>query len=95
MPLVINTNYLSLVVQNNLSKSQAALGTAIKRLSSGLRINSAKHDPAGFAIANRFTSNINRLTKKRRVTSITVFQWPQTAESTLNEINANLQRIRE
>jgi flagellin len=63
MPLVINTNYLSLVVQNNLSKSQAALGTAIKRLSSGLRINSAKDDPAGFAIANRFTSNINGLTK--------------------------------
>ena len=52
MSLVINTNYLSLVVQNNLSKSQAALGTVIERLSSGLRINSAKDDPAGFAIAN-------------------------------------------
>ncbi|KHD99246.1 flagellin, partial [Pantoea stewartii] len=59
---VINTNILSLVTQNNLTRSQSALGTAIERLSSGLRINSAKDDAAGEAIANRFTSNINGLT---------------------------------
>ncbi len=56
---VINTNTLSLINQNNLSKSQTALGSSIERLSSGLRINSAKDDAAGQAIANRFTSNIN------------------------------------
>ncbi len=54
---VINTNYLAQVSQNNLNKSQNSLGTAIERLSSGLRINSAKDDAAGQAIANRFTSN--------------------------------------
>ena len=58
---VINTNYLALVSQNNLTKSQNSLGTAIERLSSGLRINSAKDDAAGQAIANRFTANIKGL----------------------------------
>ncbi len=58
MAQVINTNSLSLLTQNNLNKSQSALGTAIERLSSGLRINSAKDDAAGQAIANRFTANI-------------------------------------
>ncbi len=57
MAQVINTNSLSLLTQNNLNKSQSALGTAIERLSSGLRINSAKDDAAGQAIANRFTAN--------------------------------------
>ncbi|MDI4741477.1 hypothetical protein MJL33_05340, partial [Salmonella enterica subsp. enterica serovar Kentucky] len=52
MAQVINTNSLSLLTQNNLNKSQSALGTAIERLSSGLRINSAKDDAAGQAIAN-------------------------------------------
>ena len=85
---------LSLVVQNNLSKSQAALGTVIERLSSGLRINSAKDDPAGFAIANRFTSNINGLTKAAGNVNDGI-SMAQTAEGALNEINANLQRIRE
>ena len=58
MAQVINTNYLSLVTQNNLNRSQSALGNAIQRLSSGLRINSAKDDAAGQAIANRFTANV-------------------------------------
>ncbi|WP_261921186.1 flagellin [Salmonella enterica] len=62
MAQVINTNSLSLLTQNNLNKSQSALGTAIERLSSGLRINSAKDDAAGQAIANRFTANIKGLT---------------------------------
>ena len=63
---VINTNYLALVSQNNLTKSQGALGTAIERLSSGMRINSAKDDAAGQAIANRFTANIKGLTQAQR-----------------------------
>lgn len=58
MAQVINTNVLSLVTQNNLNRSQGVLGTAIERLSSGARINSAKDDAAGQAIANRFTANV-------------------------------------
>ena len=58
MAQVINTNSLSLITQNNINKNQSSMSTAIERLSSGLRINSAKDDAAGQAIANRFTSNI-------------------------------------
>ena len=64
MASIINTNSLSLMTQNNLNASQSSLNTAIQRLSSGLRINSAKDDAAGLAIANRFTSNINGLTQR-------------------------------
>ncbi|MFA5609341.1 MAG: FliC/FljB family flagellin [Alcaligenes sp.] len=91
---VINTNYLALVSQNNLSKSQNALGSAIERLSSGLRINSAKDDAAGQAIANRFTANIKGLTQAARNANDGV-SLAQTAEGALNEINNNLQRVRE
>jgi len=91
---VINTNYLSLVSQNNLSKSQGALGSAIERLSSGLRINSAKDDAAGQAIANRFTSNIKGLSQASRNANDGI-SIAQTTEGALNEINNNLQRIRE
>lgn len=63
MAQVINTNSLSLLTQNNLNKSQSSLSSAIERLSSGLRINSAKDDAAGQAIANRFTANIKGLTR--------------------------------
>jgi len=91
---VINTNYLALVSQNNLSKSQGALGTAIERLSSGLRINSAKDDAAGQAIANRFTANIKGLTQAGRNANDGI-SIAQTTEGALNEINNNLQRIRE
>lgn len=91
---VINTNYLALVSQNNLSKSQGALGTAIERLSSGLRINSAKDDAAGQAIANRFTANIKGLTQAARNANDGI-SLAQTAEGALNEINSNLQRVRE
>lgn len=94
MAQVINTNYLSLVTQNNLNKSQGMLGTAIERLSSGLRINSAKDDAAGQAIANRFTSNINGLTQASRNANDGI-SVAQTTEGALNEINTNLQRIRE
>ena len=91
---VINTNLLSLTTQNNLTKSQSALGTAIERLSSGLRINSAKDDSAGQAISNRFTSNIKGLSQASRNANDGI-SVAQTAEGSLNEINNNLQRIRE
>jgi flagellin len=92
--IVINTNYLALVSQNNLNKSQSALGTAIERLSSGLRINSAKDDAAGQAIANRFTANIKGLTQAARNSNDGI-SIAQTTEGALNEINNNLQRVRE
>ncbi|SSW73930.1 Flagellin [Achromobacter veterisilvae] len=94
MAAVINTNYLSLVAQNNLNKSQSALGNAIERLSSGLRINSAKDDAAGQAIANRFTANVNGLTQAARNANDGI-SIAQTTEGALNEINNNLQRIRQ
>lgn len=91
---VINTNTLSLTTQNNLTKSQSSLGTSIERLSSGLRINSAKDDAAGQAISNRFTANIKGLTQASRNANDGI-SIAQTAEGSLNEINNNLQRIRE
>ena len=94
MSSVINTNSLSLVTQNNLTKSQASLNTAIQRLSSGMRINSAKDDSAGQAIANRFTSNIKGLTQAQRNANDGI-SLAQTTEGSLNEVNTNLQRIRE
>lgn len=94
MAAVINTNYLSLVAQGNLTKSQSALGSAIERLSSGMRINSAKDDAAGQAIANRFTANVKGLTQAARNANDGI-SISQTTEGALNEINNNLQRVRE
>ena len=94
MGQVINTNTLSLLTQNNLSKSQSALNTAIQRLSSGVRINSAKDDAAGQAIANRFNANIKGLTQAQRNANDGI-SLAQTTEGALNEVNNNLQRIRE
>ncbi|MEH0832409.1 flagellin domain-containing protein [Pectobacterium cacticida] len=91
---VINTNIMSLTTQNNLNKSQSALGTAIERLSSGLRINSAKDDAAGQAIANRMTAQVRGMTQAARNANDGI-SLTQTAEGNLNEINNNLQRIRE
>lgn len=91
---VINTNSLSLVAQNNLNKSQGALGTAIERLSSGMRINNAKDDAAGQAIANRMTAQVRGMTQAARNANDGI-SLAQTAEGNLNEINNNLQRIRE
>lgn len=91
---VINTNTLSLVTQNNLNKSQSSLSTSIERLSSGLRINSAKDDAAGQAIANRMTSQIRGMTQASRNANDGI-SMAQTAEGALNEINNNLQRVRE
>ncbi|MEQ5121925.1 FliC/FljB family flagellin [Morganella morganii] len=94
MAQVINTNILSLTTQNNLNRSQGVLGTAIERLSSGSRINSAKDDAAGQAIANRFTANVRGLTQAARNANDGI-SIAQTAEGAVNEINDNLQRIRE
>ena len=94
MAQVINTNSLSLITQNNINKNQSALSTSIERLSSGLRINSAKDDAAGQAIANRFTSNIKGLTQAARNANDGI-SAAQTTEGALSEINNNLQRIRE
>ena len=94
MSSVINTNALSLLTQNNLNKSQGALNSAIERLSSGMRINSAKDDAAGQAIANRFTANIKGLTQASRNANDGI-SLAQTTEGALGEINTNLQRIRE
>jgi len=91
---VINTNYLSLVSQNNLRSSQSALGSAIERLSSGLRINNAKDDAAGQAISNRMTAQIRGMTQAARNANDGI-SLVQTAEGNLKEINTNLQRIRE
>lgn len=91
---VINTNYLALVSQSHLQKSQSALGAAIERLSSGLRINSAKDDAAGFAIAERFLSNIRGLSQVARDTSDGV-SLAQTAQGALSATNDSLQRMRE
>ncbi len=94
MAQVINTNSLSLITQNNINKNQSAMSTAIERLSSGLRINSAKDDAAGQAIANRFTSNIKGLTQAARNANDGI-SLAQTTEGALSEINNNLQRVRE
>ncbi|MCU6376938.1 FliC/FljB family flagellin [Morganella morganii] len=94
MAQVINTNVLSLTTQNNLNRSQGVLGSAIERLSSGSRINSAKDDAAGQAIANRFTANVKGLTQASRNANDGI-SIAQTAEGAVNEINDNLQRVRE
>ncbi|MFE8146625.1 FliC/FljB family flagellin [Brenneria goodwinii] len=93
MAQVINTNSISLVAQNNLNKSQSSLSTAIERLSSGLKINSAADNAAGQAISNRFTSAINGLTQASSNASDGI-SLAQTTEGALNEINDNLQAIR-
>ncbi|HHK9552640.1 flagellin [Enterobacter sichuanensis] len=94
MAQVINTNALSLMAQNNLNKSQTSLGTAIQRLSSGMRINSAKDDAAGLAISNRFTSSIRGMTQAARNANDGI-SLAQTTEGALEEVTENMQRIRE
>ncbi|WP_016915090.1 flagellin N-terminal helical domain-containing protein [Vreelandella stevensii] len=91
---VINTNITSMIGQQNLQKSQNALQTSMERLSSGLRINSAKDDAAGQAIANRMSSQITGLAQAQRNANDGI-SVAQTAEGALNQINDNLQRVRE
>jgi flagellin len=94
MSLVINTNVASLNAQRNLTTSANGLNTSLQRLSSGLRINSAKDDAAGLAIASRFTSQIRGLNQASRNANDGI-SLAQTAEGALGEVTNNLQRIRE
>ena len=94
MPQVINTNIPSLTSQRNLSASQNDVATALQRLSSGLRINSARDDAAGLAISERFTAQIRGLNQAARNASDGI-SLAQTAEGALAEVTNNLQRIRE
>ncbi len=94
MPQVINTNFASLNAQRNLGRSQNELQTSLQRLSSGLRINSAKDDAAGLAISDRFTSQIRGLGQASRNANDAI-SLAQTAEGALAESGNILQRIRE
>ena len=94
MAAIINTNIASLNTQRNLNASQSSLNTSIQRLSSGLRINSAKDDAAGLAITERMTSQIRGLNQAARNANDGI-SLAQTAEGALGEIGNNLQRIRE
>ncbi len=94
MPQIINTNIASLNAQRNMNKSQDALGVSLQRLSTGLRINSAKDDAAGLAIAERFTTQIRGINQAVRNANDGI-SLAQTAEGALGEITNNLQRIRE
>ncbi len=94
MAQVINTNFMSLNAQRNLSTSGNSLATSIQRLSSGLRINSAKDDAAGLAISERFTTQIRGANQAARNANDGI-SLAQTAEGALGEIGNNLQRIRE
>jgi flagellin len=94
MASIINTNIASLNAQRNLAASQTSLTTSMQRLSSGLRINSAKDDAAGLAISERFTTQIRGLNQAARNANDGI-SLAQTAEGALAELSSNLQRIRE
>lgn len=94
MAQTINTNVASLNAQRNLNRSQGLLNQSLERLSTGLRINSAKDDAAGLAISERFTTQIRGLNQAVRNASDGI-SLSQTAESALGELTNNLQRIRE
>ena len=94
MAATINTNVASLTAQRNLGMSQASLNTSIQRLSSGLRINSAKDDAAGLAISERFTSQIRGLNQAVRNANDGI-SLAQTAEGALASSGNILQRVRE
>src|SRR5688572_15368186 len=94
MPQILSTNIASLNAQRNLNTSQTALATSLQRLSSGMRINSAKDDAAGLAISQRMTAQINGLNQAARNANDGI-SLAQTAEGALAEIGNNLQRMRE
>ena len=94
MASVINTNISSLTAQRNLGMSQASLATAMQRLSSGLRINSAKDDAAGLAISDRMTTQVRGLNQAARNANDGI-SLAQTAEGGLANVGDSLQRIRE
>ncbi len=94
MALVVNTNIASLIAQNNLNNSQSALQVSLQRLSSGLRVNSAKDDAAGLAISQAFTAQIRGNNQAIRNANDGI-SLGQTAEGALGQIANNVQRIRE
>jgi len=94
MAAVINTNVASLNAQRNLSQSQSQLTTSLERLSTGLRINSAKDDAAGLAISNRMTSQIRGMDQAARNANDAI-SLAQTGESAMAQMTTNLQRMRE
>jgi flagellin len=94
MVLGVNTNVASLKAQNNLGRTQDSMNTSLQRLSTGLRINSAKDDAAGLAISNRMTSQINGLNQATRNANDSI-SLAQTAEGAMQESTNILQRMRE
>ena len=94
MPQVINTNIASLTAQRNLNSSQGALSTALSRLSSGLRVNSAKDDAAGIAIATRLEAQSRGMSVAIR-NSNDALSFLQTAEGGVSKITESLNRMRE
>jgi flagellin len=94
MPQIINSNVPSLNAQRNLNRSQGDLAQSLQRLSSGLRINSAKDDAAGMAISERMTTQIRGLDQARRNANDGI-SLAQTAEGALQSSSDILQRMRE
>jgi flagellin len=94
MASVINTNVMSLTAQKNLSRAQSTIGVSMQRLSTGLRINSAKDDAAGLAISESMTSQVRGMNMGMRNANDGI-SLAQTAESNLQEVTNALQRIRE
>ncbi len=94
MPQIINTNIVSLNAQRNLNGSQASLATSMQRLSSGLRVNSAKDDAAGLAIAERMSAQVRGMSVAARNANDGI-SLAQTAEGALGKVSDSLQRMRE
>src|ERR1700748_2829579 len=94
MALTINTNIASIDAQRNLSSSQMSLATSMQRLSSGLRINSAKDDAAGLSIAERMNAQVRGMNVAIRNSS-DVISLAQTADAALPQVSNSLQRMRE
>ena len=95
MPQTINTNVASLNAQRNLNTSQTALAVSMQRLSSGLRVNSAKDDAAGLAIADRMTAQIRGMNVAIRNAERRHFLCPDGRRRTRQDYRCNLQRMRE
>ena len=94
MPTTINTNMASLSAQRALQSTEGSLSTSMQRLSTGLRINSAKDDAAGLAIAERMTSQVRGMTVATRNANDAI-SMAQTAEGSLGKVGESLQRMRE
>ena len=94
MPMTINTNIASLDAQRNLNLSQGSLATSMQRLSSGLRVNSAKDDAAGLAIAERMNAQVRGMNVAVRNANDGI-SLAQTADGALSSVSDSLQRMRE